>query len=76
MSDKVLSTKVSEEEMDEIKSLAEEKDKTISSLLRELLEQEIKKKQADWDAGCFGAEPRDDKPKKKDTTVDEVLYGR
>lgn len=76
MSDKVLSTKVSEDEMDDIRSLAEEKGETISSLLRKLLNQEIKQKQADWDAECFGDEPRDDEPEEKDKTVDEVLYGR
>lgn len=76
MSDKVLSTKVSEEEIDEIKSIAEERGESISSLLRKLLHEEIQKKKADWDSPCFGSGPRDDEPKKKDAEIDEVIYGK
>jgi len=75
MPDKVLSTKVPEEDIEEIKSIAEEKGKTVSSLLRELLEKEVQKKKADWDSPCFGSNPRDDEPKEKEAKIDEVLYG-
>lgn len=76
MSDKVLSTKVREEEVEAIKSLAEEEGKTVSGLLRELLDREIRKTKADWDDPCFGSDPRDDEPKKKDAEIDETLYGK
>ncbi|MFW6083561.1 MAG: hypothetical protein ACOC7O_02865 [Thermoplasmatota archaeon] len=75
MSDKVLSTKVPEEEIEEIKSIADEKGKTVSSLLRELLEKEVQKKKVDWDSPCFGSNPRDDESKEKEAKIDEVIYG-
>ena len=75
MPDKVLSTKVPEEDIEEIKSIAEEKGKTVSSLLRELLEKEVQKKKVDWDSPPFGSNPRDDEPKEKEAKIDEVLYG-
>ncbi len=75
MSEKVLSTKVSKEKVEEIKSITDEKDETISSFLRELLNKEIRKKKPNWDEPCFGSDPRDDDPKKKDTEVDEIVYG-
>ncbi len=75
MSDKVLSTKVKEEDVEEIKSLAEEKEKTISGYLRELLDKEIQKAKGDWSDPCFGLNPRDDEPKKKEASIDEILYG-
>ena len=76
MAENVLSTKVSEEEVKTIKSIAEEKSTTVSGLLRELLNNEIKKKTVNWNAPCFGLYPRDDEPKKKKAAVDEVLYGK
>ncbi|MEF8873598.1 MAG: hypothetical protein V5A88_02880 [Candidatus Thermoplasmatota archaeon] len=76
MSDKVLSTKVREEDVEEIKGLAEEEGKTVSGFLRELLDREIQKTKGGWDDPCFGSDPRDDEPKKKDAEVDEILYGK
>lgn len=76
MSEKVLSTKVSEEDVETIKSIAEEKGSTVSSLLRELLNEEIKTKKVDWDSSCFGKSPRNDRPKKEGAEVDEIVYGR
>ncbi|MFW5904488.1 MAG: ribbon-helix-helix protein, CopG family [Candidatus Saliniplasma sp.] len=76
MSEKVLSTKVPKEDVETIKSIAEEKGRTVSSLLRELIDSEIKKKKVDWNSPCFGKEPRDDQPKKKDAKIDEIVYGK
>ena len=76
MNERVLSTKVSDEDVEVIKSIAEEKGTTVSAFLRELIEDEIKKKSVDWDASCFSAEPRNDKPKKRSVTIDEVVYGK
>ena len=76
MVEKVLSTKVSDEEVETIKSIAEEKGTTVSALLRELLDDEIKKKNVDWDTSCFGTDPRNDEPKERRITVDEVVYGK
>ncbi len=76
MSDKVLSTKIPEEVAEKIKSIAEERDESISSLLRKLLNEEIQKKEVGWDSPCFGSEPREDEPKKRDADIDEVLYGK
>jgi len=75
MSEKVLSTKVSDEDVETIKSIAEEKGRTVSSLLRELLDREVKKRKVDWDSPCFGKSPREDQPKKEGAEVDEILYG-
>lgn len=75
MTEKVLSTKVSREEVEIIKNIADERGKTISALLRELIDEEIKGKIPDWTAACFGTDPRDDEPK-SDSSIDEVLYGR
>lgn len=75
MPDKVLSTKVSEEDVREIKSIADEKGKTVSSLLRELLMKELEYKNVDWDSPCFGSHPREDEPKRKGAGVDEIIYG-
>ncbi|MGM0509671.1 MAG: hypothetical protein ACQESD_00890 [Thermoplasmatota archaeon] len=75
MSEKVLSTKVSEEDVETIKSIAEEKGSTVSSLLRELLHREIKTKKVDWDSTCFGTSPREDKPNKEGAEVDNIFYG-
>jgi hypothetical protein len=76
MTDKVLSTKVTDEEVDIIKSIAEEKGTTVSALLRTFIEAQIAKRNVDWDAPCFGTNPRDDKPKKQKVTVDDVVYGK
>ena len=76
MIEKVLSTKVSSDEVEMIKSIAEEKGTTVSAFLRELIDDEIKKKNVDWDAPCFGTDPRNDKPKKQRVTIDEVVYGK
>ncbi|MFO7991985.1 MAG: hypothetical protein R6U61_06815 [Thermoplasmata archaeon] len=76
MSDKVLSTKVPDDEVETIKNIAEEEDESISSLLRKLLHKEVQKKKVDWRSPCFGSNPREDEPKIKDTTIDEVLYGK
>lgn len=70
-----MSTKVPEEQVETIKCIVEERGTTVSALLRELLYEEIKKKEADWDAPCFGLEPRSDKPRKKEASVDEIVYG-
>lgn len=76
MSDKVLSTKVPDEEVEMIKNIAEEEGESISSLLRKLLHKEVQKKKIDWDSPCFGSNPRDDEPLKKDTDIDDILYGK
>jgi hypothetical protein len=76
MTEKVLSTKVTNEEVEMIKSIAEEKGTTVSALLRELIDDEITKKNVDWFAPCFGINPRYDKPKKQRVTIDEVVYGK
>ena len=75
MSDKVLSTKVPEEKVKKIKSIAEEKGESISSLLRKLLNEEIQKKETNWDSPCFGSKPREDEPKDSEAEIDETLYG-
>ncbi len=75
MTEKVLSTKVSREEKEIIKKIADERGKTLSALLRELIDEEIKGKIPDWTAPCFGTDPRADEPK-SDSSIDEVLYGR
>ena len=76
MTDKVLSTKVTEEEVELMKSIAEEKGTTVSSLIRELIDEEITKRNVDWDSSCFGINPRNDKPKKQKVTIDEIVYGK
>ena len=76
MAEVVLSTKVPEEQVETIKSIVEEKGTTVSGFLRELLDEEIRKKKVDWSASCFGHEARDDEPKKKDASVDEIVYGK
>ena len=75
MSDKVLSTKVPEEMVKKIKSIAEEKGESISSLLRKLLDEEILKKEVNWDSPCFGSAPREDEPEDSEAEIDETLYG-
>ena len=75
MSDKVLSTKVPEEKVKKIKSIAEEKGESISSLLRKLLDEEILKKEVNWDSPCFGSAPREDEPEDSEAEIDETLYG-
>ena len=54
MAEVVLSTKFPEEQVETIRSIVEEKGITVSALLRELLDGEIKKKKVDWGASCFG----------------------
>ena len=76
MTEKVLSTKVTNEEVEMIKSIAEERGTTVSALLRELIDDEINNKNVDWDAQCFGTNPRNDEPKKHKVTIDEVVYGK
>ena len=76
MAEVVLSTKVPEEQVETIKIIVEEKGTTVSGFLRELLDGEIKKKKVDWNASCFGYDTRDDEPKKKDASVDEIVYGK
>ncbi|MDP7266494.1 MAG: hypothetical protein QGH39_13140 [Candidatus Thermoplasmatota archaeon] len=75
MAEVVLSTKFPEEQVETIRSIVEEKGITVSALLRELLDGEIKKKKVDWGASCFGLEPRSDEPKKREATVDDIVYG-
>ena len=76
MTEKVLSTKVTDEEVEMFKSIAEERGTTVSALIRELIDDEIKNKNVDWDAPCFGMNPRADEPKRHLATIDEVVYGK
>lgn len=76
MSEKVLSTKVTVEDVEIIKSIAEVNGITVSALLRELLKAEIKNRNISWDAYCFGSAPRNDVPKNKRASIDEIVYGK
>ena len=48
----------------------------VSGLIRELIDAEIERRRVDWDASCFGREARDDNPRYKEKSVDDVLYRR
>lgn len=76
MTEKVLSTKVTNQDIEIIKTIAEVNGTTVSALLRELIEAEIKNKNISWDASCFGSNPRNDKPKYRNASIDEVVYGK
>ena len=76
MTERVLSTKVTDEEVELIKSIAEEKGTTVSAFLRELIDAELTERRVDWTAPCFGTKPREDKPKKPMVSIDEILYGK
>ncbi len=76
MAEVVLSTKLSGEQAEIVRSIVEEKGTTVSGLIRELIDAEIERRRVDWDASCFGREARDDNPRYKEKSVDDVLYGR
>lgn len=75
MGEIVLSTKVSAEQAEIFRSIAEERGTTVSGLVREFIDVEVERKKVDWDAACFGREARDDEPRDGDASVDEILYG-
>lgn len=76
MAEVVLSTKIPEEQAETIRSIIDERGTTVSGFIRELIDVEINKKKVDWNSSCFGPKARNDDPKEKDASVDEIVYGK
>ena len=74
MTEVVLSPKIPEEQEETIRSIIDERGTTVSRFIRELIDKEINRKKVDWDASCFGSKARNDNPKEKDASVDEIVY--
>jgi len=77
MSDKVITSKVSDEEYEFARLLADERQMTLSALIRSLLMEQRDRRKGNWNDPCFGGEPitGDPDPRYDGKSIDEVVYG-